>query len=206
MQTHRRLLKITGGTLLSLIVVLLSTGCQCCKQSQTTASQPTPAPALVTREVPKPALPTVRIRAGTSESFTDSDGNLWLPDQGFTGGDTIARADDLKIENTKDPAIYRTERYSMTDFSRELPNGKYIVKLHFAETFEGISGAGQRVFSFNVEGHEFKDFDLWVKAGGPQRAFVESIPVEIRDGKLDIRFISNIENPEINGIEILPAL
>ena len=45
----------------------------------------------------------------------------------------------------------------------------------------------------------------YVKAGGPQRAYIETVPVEVTDGKLDITFTSNVENPEINGIEILPA-
>jgi hypothetical protein len=137
--------------------------------------------------------------------MTDSTGNTWLADQGFEGGDVVGRADDLEIANTKDPALYRTEHYSMTSFFYKVPNGKYVVKLHFAETFEGIEGPGQRVFSFNVEGHEFKDFDVWVKAGGPRRAYVETVPVEIKDGKLDISFESKVENPEINGIEIIPA-
>jgi len=29
--------------------------------------------------------------------------------------------------------------------------------------------------------------------------------VEVTDGKLNISFTPNVENPEINGIEILPA-
>jgi alcohol dehydrogenase (cytochrome c) len=53
----------------------------------------------------------------------------------------------------------------MESFSWPVPNGKYVVKLHFAETFEGITGPGQRVFSFNVQGQEFKDFDVWDKPG-----------------------------------------
>ncbi len=57
------------------------------------------------------------------------------------------------IANTKDPALYRSEHYSMESFSCDVPNGKYLAKLHFAETFEGITGEGQRVFSFNVQGH-----------------------------------------------------
>jgi alcohol dehydrogenase (cytochrome c) len=176
----------------ALMLALLSlTGCQ---TTETQTAQP----------VFKPTQPAIRIRAGHTEPLTDSGGNVWLADQGFVGGETISRADDMKIENTKDPALYRSERYSMTGFSRALPNGKYTVKLHFAETFEGISGPGQRVFSFNVEGREFKDFDLWVRSGGAQRAYIETVKVDITDGKLDIAFISNIENPEINGIEILP--
>jgi hypothetical protein len=86
-----------------------------------------------------------------------------------------------------------------------VPNGKYLVKLHFCETFDGITAPGGRVFSFNVEGQEFKDFDIMVKAGGAQRAYIETVKVEVADGKLDITFTPKEENPEINGIEILPA-
>jgi hypothetical protein len=78
------------------------------------------------------------------------------------------------------------------------------VKLHFAETFEGITAPGERVFSFNVQGREFKDFDVWVKAGGPLRAYVESVNVEATNGVIQITFTPKVENPQINGIEILP--
>ncbi len=87
---------------------------------------------------------------------------------GFKGGDTVERPDDMAIDNTKDPALYRAEHYGMDSFTYTLPNGKYVVKLHFAETFHGISGPGQRVFSFKVQDKEFKDFDLWKQAGGHQ--------------------------------------
>ena len=149
-------------------------------------------------------LPPVRIKAGPSDPFTDAAGNKWLTDQGFADGETVERP-DIEIANTDTPAIYRSERYAMSAFSYPVPNGKYTVKLHFCETYEGITGPGERVFSFNVEGHEFKDFDVWVKAGGPLRAYIETVNVEVTDGKLDITFAFNIENPEINGIEILPA-
>ncbi len=169
----------------------------------TTASVVAPAP--VTPAASAAVSPPVHIKAGRSTPLTDSDGVVWIAEQGFADGDTIDRGDDMQIANTKSPALYRTEHYGMTAFSYPVPNGKYIVKLHFAETFDGITGAGERVFSFNVEGKEFKDFDVYVKAGGPQRAYIETVPVEVNDGKLDITFTPNVENPEINGIEILPA-
>jgi hypothetical protein len=78
------------------------------------------------------------------------------------------------------------------------------VKLHFAETYDALNTAGARVFSFNVAGHEFKDLDLFVKTGGIQRAYVESVPVDITGGKLNITFTANVENPVINAIEIIP--
>jgi len=148
--------------------------------------------------------PPVRIKAGLSTSITDSEGNVWLADQGFVDGETSERP-DVQIANTKSPAIYQSERYSMTSFSYPVPNGKYTVKLHFCETYEGITGPGQRIFSFNVEGHEFKDLDLFVKAGGPLRAYIETVNVEVTDGKLDISFTPKVEFPQINGIEIFPA-
>jgi hypothetical protein len=174
------------------------------------ATQPAPAVAAVppaaaaaAPSVTKPVLPPVRIKAGGSDSFKDADGNTWLPDQGFTDGETADRP-DVQITGTKSPAIYRGERYSMTSFMYPVPNGKYTVKLHFCETFEGITDKGQRVFSFSVQGHETKDLDVFAKAGGALHAYVETVPVEVTNGKVDITFTPNVENPEINGIEILP--
>ena len=150
----------------------------------------------------------IRVRAGAERTLKDSKGNTWLPDKeskegGFVGGDTVERP-DLKIENTKDPDLYRAEHYSMESFSWKVPNGKYIVKLHFCETFEGIGGPGDRVFSFKLHDKEFKDFDIGKKTGGPQRPYIETVSVDVNDGKLKVVFTPKVENPQINGIEIIP--
>ncbi|MBP8259630.1 MAG: hypothetical protein KA118_08195 [Verrucomicrobia bacterium] len=145
----------------------------------------------------------IRIKAGRSEPVKDTDGNVWLADQGFEGGQTIERP-DIQIANTRSPDLYRAERYSMDSFSWPVPNGKYVVRLHFAETFEGITGPGERVFSFNVQGKEFKDFDPWVKAGGFLKAYIETVPVEVTDGKIKVTFTPKVENPQICAIEIIP--
>ena len=164
------------------LMALAFAGCQSNKAASdaaksTPASTTAAAASAKPAEPPKPkvVLPTIRINAGSAVAFTDNSGNVWLADQGFVGGDVIERP-DLAIGNAKDPTIYRTERYSMESFSHPLPNGKYAVKLHFAETFEGITDKGERVFHLNVEGQEY------------------------------IKFTHNIENPEINGIEIIPEL
>ncbi len=169
------------------------------------AAAPAPAAAAPAKPAePAAAQKTIRIKTGVTELFKDEAGVTWLPDQGFADGETTDRP-GAKIANTKTPSLYLTERYSMTKFAQKLPNGKYTVKLHFAETYEGIEGPGLRVFTFKVEDREFKDFDVWVKAGGPFRAYVEIVPVTITDGQLDITFTNQVENPEINGIEIIPA-
>jgi hypothetical protein len=215
-----------------ILTAFLLVGCrsdqtQCCTNPPVAASpaaapvaKPVMAPAPASSAMPAPpvvasapvtsadsttAQPTVRIKAGTAKPYTDSNGSAWLPDQGFKGGELSDQAEALEIANTMDPGIYRSERYGMNSFSYKLPNGKYMVKLHFAETYEPINGPGQRVFSFNVEGQEFKDFDVWSKAGGSRRAYIETVNVDITDGSLDITFTSNVENPQINGIEIIPS-
>ena len=216
MQAAKCLTHILSGCLAAGLAVFLFAGCQSDKgqPSGKTASSTaiaTPATAAASATVaaspatPAPMSPPVRIAAGSTGPYTDSEGNVWLPDQGFADGETVERGDDVQIANTKDPAIYRTEHYGMTLFSCKVPNGKYTVKLHFAETYEEVTGPGQRVFSFNVGGHEFKDFDVYAKAGGAQRAYVETVAVDVTDGKLDITFTSSVQSPEINGIEIIPA-
>ena len=109
-----------------------------------------------------------------------------------------------EVTGTKDPGLFTSEHFGMRAFSCKIPNGKYLAKLYFAETYEGITGPGQRVFSFNVQGHEFKDFDIWAKAGGPRRAYVETVPVEVTNGEFRVDFTRQIENPAINAIEIIP--
>jgi hypothetical protein len=186
------------------------TGCQ---TDNPGSAQTAPLPVAVVQTpaaVPPPAAPAVtavdgviRITAGASAPFKDSSGNVWQADLGFEGGDVIERDSSLTIANTKDSGLFQSEHYGMESFACAVPNGKYTAKLYFAETYEGISGPGERVFSFNVQGHEFKDFDVWVKAGGPNRAYVETVPVEVTDGKFKITFTSNVENPQINALELI---
>jgi len=152
-----------------------------------------------------PVGSVVRIDAGSKTNFTDAVGNIWLSDRGFEGGGLSVRGNDMQIENTTDAGLYRSEHWGMSSFSQPLPNGRYVVKLHFAETYDGIGGPAQRVFSFNVQGHKFEGFDVWAKAGGPRRAYVETVNADIVNGKLDIIFDSGTDNPQINGIEIIPA-
>ena len=108
----------------------------------------------------------------------------------------------IPIANTDNAELYHSERYSMTKFTYSpIPNGKYTVKLHFCETYEGITGAGQRVFSFNVGDKNFSNFDIWVKAPGFERAYIETVPVTVTNQSVVVTFTPGVENPQINGID-----
>lgn len=213
--------KSSCGLFAATLALVLITGCasdKTCCAKPTAALAPDVAPPMPTAPVAVVPLPTfdklaaiptvmsaIRINAGAEANFTDAGGNIWLADRGFEGGDIVTRGAEMTIENTKDAELYRTEHWGMNSFSQPLHNGKYVVKLHFSETWLGIGAPGERVFSFNVEGQEFSGFDVWVKAGGRQRAYIETVNVAVVDGKLDITFEPNMDNPEINAIEIIPA-
>jgi hypothetical protein len=216
MNQAKNLMPQTFRNSIAILAALLFAGCQSGSESSGGMTAPATATPASTTPAAPPAAPSpavasvpvtvqaVHIKAGPGDSFKDAEGNVWIPEQGFVGGDTTERP-DLLITNTTTPVIYLSERYNMSSFSYPLPNGKYIVKLHFCETYEGITGPGQRVFSFNVQGQEFKDFDIWVESGGFLRALVKTVNVEVTGGKLDIMFTPQVEYPQINGIEIYPA-
>ncbi len=153
----------------------------------------------------------LRVDCGASESYKDKFGNIWAADQDLEAGKpwgavygSILDRPDVGITGTEIPRIYETERYSMDSYKFTVPHGKYTVRLHFAETFEGITGPGERVFSVSVPGQEvLKDLDLY-KTVGPLKPLVKEykgVPAE--NGQLVIGFTPNIENPQICGIEVL---
>jgi endoglucanase len=155
----------------------------------------------------------LRVCAGATKVHKDPAGNLWQPDKeykkgggyGFVGGDTIDRGRDMAITGTNDPYIYQTEHWSMDNFFAEVPNGKYTIRMHFAETYEGIDSEGPRVFDVKIQGAVvLKDFDIQKLGGGVQKAIIKDFKgIGVTNGLLDITFLSKMQNPEVNGIEII---
>lgn len=148
----------------------------------------------------------IRIDAGSPWSNWDSAGNEFKPDQLAVGGTMFDRGYSLEIENTIDDRLYQTERFGMTGYAVPIVNGSYEVKLHFAETYDGITAPGQRVFDIDVEGVLLRNLDVFAASGGRNRALVRSVNVKVTDGQLDIGFIARVQNTLINAIEILPAV
>jgi len=145
--------------------------------------------------------------AGTASPGARPGGSGGAPggvDRGRGAGGASAGGSATAVTGTKDPGLFISEHWGMSAFSCKIPNGKYMTKLYFAETYQGITGPGQRVFSFNVQGHKFNDFDVWAKTGGLRRAYIETVPVEVTKGEFRIVFTRKVENPAIKAIEIIP--
>ncbi len=162
-----------------------------------------------------PVLPPAiyRVNCAAVEPYKDRAGNEWLADQEFAeagkwgalNGLTVDRRPGLtEIDGTDDDPVYLTERYSMQGYKFAVPNGKYLLRLHFAETYDGITGEGMRIFNVQAEGKTIlENFDPFKTAGARNKAIVREFTVEVSDGWLDLTFVPNIQNPEINGIEVL---
>ncbi len=148
-----------------------------------------------------------------------SNGVSWSGSQYFTGGKTYTNTKVTSIADTEDDVLYLTE-YSATSnlgsFGFALPvavAGQYTVRLHFAEIYWGATGgkaggAGQRVFSANLEGGavELANYDILGEVGS-MRAVVKTFEVGVNDGVLNIDFTASANQPKVSAIEVFgPAV
>lgn len=152
-----------------------------------------------------------RINAGGPAVTTG--GLSWSADQLFSGS-SATFSNPVAIAGTTDDVLYQTERWG-SPFSYTLPvtNGTFTVNLYLAEIWWGApgggsGGAGNRVFSVNVEGGQgtLTDYDIFAATGGAATAVVISFTdVAVADGSLNIDFTAGVDNAKVAAIEVLGA-
>lgn len=134
-------------------------------------------------------------------------------DLNFFRGQTASRAANLPIDTSRvqRPApteAYRTERWGEFEYQfAHLPHGVPVqVRLHFAETFEGITGPGQRIFNVVANGRVVVNrLDVFAAAGGRNRAIVREFWVRPdAQGRITLSFRPVLENAKVNAIELVP--
>ena len=168
-----------------------------------------PAPAQSSATATNRPVP-VHILAGYGADKSIAGTNWLAGDRFFADGEVIERP-DITIAtstNTGPAVIYQAERYSMSKFTYgPVANGDYTVKLHFCETFDGITGKGERVFGYAVKGDggPVKDFDVFATAGGALKPVVKTVPITVTNRSVEVEFTPQVENPQINAIEISPG-
>ena len=155
---------------------------------------------------PVPAT-TVRINAG-GPAYIDPTGVTWSADQGYNTGK--ATTNTATVTGTTAPQLFKTERYDdptnpALTYTIPVLNGSYFLRLHMAETYTPSKGAGLRVFSIDVQGvRTFQDVDIFVQAGGGNKALVLQSPVTVTNGQITVTFINQVQNPKVNAIEVVP--
>ncbi len=149
---------------------------------------------------------TLRINSGGS-TYTDSKGQVWAADSGFTGGSEYSDV-SVTILGTADPELHQYERYGDGEdfgYNFNMNPGTYTVKLYNATLWDGGCGVGSRVFDVTINGKKvLTDYDMNTKVDCLTET-IESIPsISTNDGKINITFnVGAAQNPKINAIEIV---
>jgi len=153
----------------------------------------------VTAGTTAPSSLPIRVHAGGG-AYTDSLGQAWTADTGFTGGDIYSTTST--INNTPDPALYQTERYGAFSYQFTVPNGNYNVLLKFAEIY--FTSAGERIFGVSINGNPvLTNFDIVAAAGAPLTAIDKTFPVTVTNETIAIQFIVGSANfPKVSAIQI----
>jgi len=154
------------------------------------------------------SLISYRINAGGVAEYTDSAGNVWSADTGFNTG---AIGTPYKyIAGTNDQALFHRNRYDVDPmpelmYQFNVPNGNYMVKLYFAETYSPLYANGSRVFDVAIEGNiVWSNLDVFAQAGGAEKMLMKSTEVLVGDGELNIEFRHGLaDHPMISAIEII---
>jgi Malectin domain len=163
----------------------------------------TPIPAPV--NIQPPANTVVhRINCGSTTAVTDANGTLWSKDVNFVNGYRLLTCPANVTNN-----IYCSSRYfrnaSTTPARYNLPvpaNGTYLLRLHFAEQY--VNAINQRKFDVTVEDLlVIDDLDIFAIAPGRDVPRIISFGTTVLDGSITIQFLPGINNPQINGIEVI---
>lgn len=148
----------------------------------------------------------IRVNCG-GPGYTDSKGQLWQADYGFSGGTAVSRS--ASIAGTPDPQLDLTSRVNNTSatplvYAFPVANGNYHVNLHFAEISGRSQQVGARIFNVKIQGAVvFKNLDIYAAAGA-NLALVEGADIPVSSGSLNIEFENLVGYAKVDAIEILP--
>jgi len=141
--------------------------------------------------------------------YIDKNGVHWLPDSFARGGQLILR-NEVAVK-AEDQDLYLGERYGNLTYVIPVPQGRYAVSLHFAETWFGPNkpaggGVGSRLFDILCNGVALvRNFDLYKEAGGNDRPFTRTFHnlEPSAQGKLAISMIPSRNYACINALEVV---
>ena len=120
---------------------------------------------------------------------------------GYMEGTPSEYPSSLQINGTELDSIYRSNRYGLVSYRVRVPNGKYNVKLMFAEEY--FSVADKRVFDVYVESNLVQNnFDIYENANINTAYDIDVNEVEVNDGILEINLCAEKDNPQLNGLVI----
>ncbi len=179
---------------------------------------------------PSNQVPLVRISVGGASDITATDGGPdWEsnPSSGSYSGTSYSvntgnngnasfqyanRHSSIPayIDQSTFSGLFSRERYDRSsgqemEFTVPLANGDYTVNIYMGNSYAGTSQPGSRIFDILLEGIIVEDNLDLSATFGHQTAAMLSYSVTVVDGVLNVSFGHEVENPLLNGIEILGA-
>ncbi|MCK5160950.1 MAG: discoidin domain-containing protein, partial [Candidatus Aureabacteria bacterium] len=139
--------------------------------------------------------------------YTSASGEIYDADKvysvdngfGYVDGNTGFTSDS--IADTEDDTLYQTERWGVSEYKVDVPNGFYDVTLKFAET--AFNEPNRRKFSVGIESAPvLENFDIYAEAGH-DTALDKKFSVAVSDGQLNINSSASIDQPKFSAISVV---
>lgn len=169
-----------------------------------------------------PGSAIYRVNAGGQEIVATDGGPNWAADMQASNNAFLVTAGsndtaEFAVQSGATVAaivpdsLFFTERWDSASapsmqWAFDTPTaGQYEVRLFMGNGFDGTSAVGNRVFDVFVEGTvptNFDNIDLSAQFGHRVGGMISQV-VSVADGTLNLEFSHGVENPLINGIEIV---
>jgi hypothetical protein len=122
------------------------------------------------------------------------------PPEGPQGG-RHAHFPGAQVVDTEDDPLYRDVCYDVGAYRLDVPGGRYKVTLRFCEPHYGESG--KRSFGVKLQGRPVIDtLDIFGRVGKNKALDYTFDDVEVKDGRLVIEFVYQVEYPCIAAIAV----
>jgi len=147
----------------------------------------------------------IKINCAGTAALDYLEDAVWSKDTefGFLDGTSANYSSSLQISGTDEDVIFQSDKYGMVGYKIRVPNGRYIVRLMFAEKYYDSSGS--RIFDVYLEQNRvITNLDI-ISLVGRYAAYIKQIvDVQVNDGVMDIQFAEKVDNALICGIVIIP--
>jgi PKD repeat protein len=152
-----------------------------------------------------------RVNAGGSAVQAVDAGPDWSDGSGnVSGGNNAGYSPvpnvDASVPATTPRSIFDSEHWGAQSWTFPIPSGSTVkVRLYYANRCGCTSGVGQRVFNVAINGTAVQSSYDIVANVGDQTGTMKEFPdiTAAADGAVHIDFSNQVENPLINGIEIV---
>jgi hypothetical protein len=151
----------------------------------------------------------IRVKCGSGGPLTDSKGQAWAADSGFSGG--LVSQTTGTVSGTADPELFQSGRTAPNSgsftYSFPVANGSYQLNLYFAELDDNDDSVGARVFNVSVQGQlTYSHLDIFA-AVGAHAALIKSSNISVTNGAVQIELdtIPGADRAKVIAIEIIPS-